>query len=151
MNVLRIEPSAAQHPDERLIHLYVDDVGLVELARRAELESVAHPSEAGAYRALEAGQVRDVAGWLLGTALTSSPSGGLWSVLLTCVDCGEAGCWGLEGRIHVMNDHVLWSGFRQPQRLHWTYDELCFRFDREAYANESLRWLHTSSRAHAKS
>jgi len=144
MNVLRIGAEPARAPHDRRIRLHVDGVDLVDLARDAELESATRSNEAhlaGAYRPLEVWRVRDVARWLFGTDLTSSPSGGSWSVLLTCADCGEVGCWGLEGRIDVASDHVRWSDFRQPHRLHWRHGALSFRFDRGAYEDEVMRFL----------
>lgn len=53
--------------------------------------------------------------------------------LLGC-DCGEVGCWPLDARIELPDQHVVWQGFRQPHRPHRDYQAFgTFVFAREAY------------------
>ena len=38
--------------------------------------------------------------------------------VLAC-DCGELGCWPLQCRVIVDDEHVTWRGFAQPHRPGW--------------------------------
>jgi hypothetical protein len=53
--------------------------------------------------------------------------------VLGCV-CGEVGCCPFRVTIELRDDVVLWSGFEQPHRRAWRYDEMRpFVFDRTQY------------------
>jgi len=68
--------------------------------------------------------------------------------LLGC-DCGELGCWPLEAMVHVSDDLVVWSGFRQPHRPDRDYTGFGpYVFDREQYqqaVSAAVAMLESSS------
>jgi hypothetical protein len=48
--------------------------------------------------------------------------------------CGDPGCWPFVARISLDGDTVVWSEFRQPHRLDWSYEGFGpFVFDRAQY------------------
>ena len=68
---------------------------------------------------------------LLGTPVLESDDGLV--VLLGC-ECGEWGCWPLSARIHLDQNTVKWSGFRNRHRDGWDLSTLGpFVFNREQY------------------
>jgi hypothetical protein len=55
--------------------------------------------------------------------------------LLGCGDCGEVGCWPLQGRISKEGNAVIWDSFIQPHRPLRAYSDFGpFFFDLEPYS-----------------
>jgi hypothetical protein len=59
--------------------------------------------------------------------------------LLGCGDCGELGCWPLQGRIGRKGNIVIWDSFSQPHRPLRDYSNFGpFLFDLEPYRTAVL-------------
>jgi hypothetical protein len=117
-------------PDpERELLPCVDDVSLVDLI--SGYEHAAGFDVPGAYAGLVLDRFNfgDPTAYLLGR-----PDSAYWTkvgviALLGC-DCGEVGCWPLQARVLVDDDHVTWLGFSQPfrpQRDYGSFGPLTFR------------------------
>jgi hypothetical protein len=122
---------------------FVDGTSLVELVGSFERQRGLSP--AGGYAGIIPAHFNfgDLTRYYLGVENQRWPRAGtVW--LLGC-DCGEVGCWPLEARIERTDEHVKWSGFRQPFRTQWRYDDFGpFTFERGQYdaaVTEAVRLL----------
>ena len=124
--------------------MFVNGRNLVDILREVELPFSAregNPNLAGNYVGLPPEEVFLPSPHLLGEATTyydhDSAEGKI--AVLGCV-CGEPGCWPFLVNITLRDDVVIWSGFEQPHRSSWRYDDLrSFVFDRTRYLSALSR------------
>jgi hypothetical protein len=112
----RVEREELGIGEDDVVSVYVDDVPLRDLARRAELlfaRAEGCPDLAGQYAGLLAGPgVLWPSRHFLGE---SALHAGGRTCLLGCV-CGWADCWNLAARITVTRDTVTWSDWASGHR-----------------------------------
>ena len=138
MNQLRLETYDGPY-GERSVRFRVDGMDLRDLVRRAELGMGATASIAGDYDGPPVTVVRSPSRHMLGEPaegwLSSASIPG--TVLLLGCTCGTEGCWPLHVRIGVRDSFVRWSGFVNPFRKEWSYEDLGpFEFGIQQYLDE---------------
>jgi hypothetical protein len=141
VDTLRFEIGEREDPADGIVdavNVFVNGRNLVDILREVELPFAARegkPHLAGSYVGLPPEDVFLPSPRLLGEPATyyDSPEGKI--AVFGCV-CGEPGCWPFRVRITLREDVVIWSGFEQPHRSTWRYDELQpFVFDRMQYVS----------------
>ena len=131
MNVLSVEICTVGEPHLVGLRLLVDARDLRDRVR--EHEAALGEELAGRYGYLPAGEVLPPARHLLGEPAARYSGTDGRTYLLIC-DCGDPGCWPLEARVTAAAETVTWSGFRQPHRPAWSYEDLGpFTFERGQY------------------
>lgn len=126
------------------VSIFINGRDLVQIVREMELSFAArdgNPDLAGSYVGLPPNEVFLPSRRFLGEPETyddkDSPDDKL--AVLGC-GCGEVGCWPLLVCITLRKEAVLWSGFEQPHRRHWRYEELGpFLFDLSRYLDALQR------------
>lgn len=113
---------------------YVNDISLIELARRAELRPATEQGEpglAGGYAGLVIDERTDWRHWYLNDEPQTWFGDGD-SCLLGCI-CGATSCWPLTAKVTVAGSQITWSEFRTGHRS-WDLRRLGrFVFQREQY------------------
>ncbi|MFM7444427.1 MAG: hypothetical protein ACKO2N_11030 [Tabrizicola sp.] len=127
--VIDLEPGGP-----KTMHPRVNETLFAELVRSFEASAAYDP--AGGYAGIvpsyfNYGDLRDY--WLGAHPDESNWSSSGSQYLLGC-ECGEAGCWPLDGHIEVQGEEVVWSQFSQPHRRERDYAGFGpFRFSLVAY------------------
>jgi hypothetical protein len=141
VDTLRFEIGEREDPADGIVdavNVFVNGRNLVDILREVELPFVAREGNlqlAGSYVGLRPEEVFLPSHRLLGEPTTCYDYDSLEgkTAVLGCV-CGEPGCWPFRVKITSREDVVIWSGFEQPHRRTWRYDELQpFVFDRTQY------------------
>ena len=143
MDTIRFEICKKSGPWDGLVDevaIFVYDRNLAEILREVELPFAMRegkPHLAGSYIGLPPEEVFLPSPRFFGEPTTyydhDSSEGKI--AVLGCV-CGEVGCWPFRVRVTLRDDVVIWSGFEQPHRPAWRYDEMRpFVFDRTQYVS----------------
>ena len=105
-----IEP-LKYHPEELSLTPVLNGTPLSELTLSFEREHAFEP--AGGYGGLVPGwfSYGPLERYFLGESADEYFAKGCY--LLGCGDCGEVGCWPLQGRIRAKGDIVIWDSFSQ--------------------------------------
>ncbi len=141
MDTIRFEVGERDDPATGLadaVDIFVNGRNLVDILKEAELPSATREGEpdlAGSYAGLPPEAVFLPSPRLLGEPTTyydRDPYDGNITVL-GCI-CGDPCCWPFRVKITLRDDVVIWSGFEQPHRAAWRYDEMRpLVFDRTQY------------------
>ena len=141
MDTIRFEIGKRDDPANGLVdavNILVNGRNLVDIVREVELPirvREGKPHLADRYVGLPPEEIFLPSPRLLGEPTTyydyDSAEGKI--AVLGC-GCGDVGCWPFRVSIALRDDVVVWSGFEQPHRPAWRYDELRpFVFDRMQY------------------
>ena len=141
MDIIGFEIGERDNPANGLadaVNNFINGRNLVDIVREVELPCSARdgkPHRAGRYVGLPPEEIFLPSPRLLGEPTTyydhDSAEGKI--AVLGC-GCGDVGCWPLWVKIALRDDVVIWSGFEQPHRPGWRYDEIRpFVFDRTQY------------------
>lgn len=139
MDTIRFEIGERHDPGNGIVDavaVFVNGRNLVDILREVELPFAAREGRlklAGRYVGLPPEEVFLPSPRLLGEPATYYDYLDGKIAVLGCV-CGVVGCWPFRVKIELRDDVVLWSGFEQPHRRAWRYDEVRpFVFDRAQY------------------
>ena len=141
MDAVRFEIGERDDPANGLVeavNVVVNGRNLVAILKEVELPFATRegkPDLAGGYVGLSPEEVFLPSPRLLGEPTTyydrDAEDGKV--AVLGCAR-GDPGCWPFRVRITLRDDVVIWSGFEQPHRAAWRYDEMRpFVFDRAQY------------------
>jgi|ERR1041385_1613148 hypothetical protein len=99
----------------------IDGVALTELVIAFERQQHFYPS--GSYRGIVPARFKygPLDRYFLADFQDDSYFIGIGGVYFLGCDCGEVGCWPLQGTIRVDGSFVIWKNFRQPHRTQWDY------------------------------
>ncbi|HYF63417.1 MAG TPA: hypothetical protein VD886_11425 [Herpetosiphonaceae bacterium] len=126
-----------EHPAYDEIAILINGRNLIELVAEVEAPfAAAEGLEPGGYAGLTAHMLGSPSDHLLGRAINGDKV-----ALLCCDDCGMISCWGIEARITMLDDRVIWEAFEQNHRRgtngeteFWDYGRFGpFVFDKQEY------------------
>lgn len=140
MDAIQFEIGKREDPSDGVVdavNILVNHRNLVDILREVELPFHAQegrPHFASKYVGLPPPDIFLPSPLLLGEPATYYDHDYPGKIAVLGCGCGDVGCWPLLVEISLRDDVVVWSGFEQPHRRAWRYDEMRpFVFDRAQY------------------
>ena len=140
MDTIRFEIGKREDPSDGVVdavNIFVNGRNLVDIVREVELTFRARegrPHLAGRYVGLPPQDIFLPSPRLLGEPATFYDHDYPGKIAVLGCGCGDVGCWPMLVEISLRDDVEVWSGFEQPHRSAWRYDEIGpFVFDRARY------------------